>query len=161
MLNYEICTIIDYEICFIILYHIITEEDQILNGATLHVAYPILSIPCLLMPWRLKEPRHRQAWYWPNKPECSVSSIRRVKILQVWVFCNHKTTHPPGHYLWCRNKLAGRVSPPTFSEVTSQIVDRYPSKSTLFFARKYSRVDMIVPKGTHCDVTQYCVDFRH
>ena len=30
-----------------------TEEDQIHNGATLHVAYPIQTIPCLLMLWRL------------------------------------------------------------------------------------------------------------
>ena len=135
-------------------------RDQIHNGATLHVAYPILSIPCLLMPWRLntlrprrnrhhfaddifkcifvnesvwilliislkfvpkfqinnipalvqimvwrrpgdkplsgsmmisllthicvtrpqwvKSPGHLQVWYWPNKPEYSVSSIRWV-----------------------------------------------------------------------------------
>ena len=39
----------------------------------------MLSIPCLLMPWRLKSPGHQQAWYWPNKPEYSISSIRRVK----------------------------------------------------------------------------------
>ena len=54
-----------------------SEQDQIHNGATLCVAYPILSIPCLLMPWRLKEPGHQQAWYWPNKPENFVSSINR------------------------------------------------------------------------------------
>ena len=30
-----------------------TEENQIHNGATLHVACAILSIPCLLMLWRL------------------------------------------------------------------------------------------------------------
>ena len=54
-----------------------TEEDQIHNGATLHVVYPKLSIPCLLMTWRLKEPGHQQAWYWPSKPEYSISSIRR------------------------------------------------------------------------------------
>ena len=54
-----------------------TLEDQICNGASLHVAYPILSMPYLLMPWWLKEPRHQQAWYWPNKPEYSVFSIRR------------------------------------------------------------------------------------
>ena len=28
-----------------------TEEDQIHNGATLHVSNPVLSIPVLLMPW--------------------------------------------------------------------------------------------------------------
>ena len=28
---------------------------------------------------RLEEPGHQQAWYWPNKPEHSVSSITRVK----------------------------------------------------------------------------------
>ena len=55
-----------------------TEWDQIQNGATLRVAYPILSIPCLLMPWRLKEPGHQQAWYWPNKPEYSVTNNRKL-----------------------------------------------------------------------------------
>ena len=54
------------------------EEDQICNGATLHIAYSILSIPCLLMPWWLKSPGHQQAWSWPNKPEYSISSIWRV-----------------------------------------------------------------------------------
>ena len=34
------------------------EEDQIHNGATLNVAYPILSIPFLLMPWLRKSPGH-------------------------------------------------------------------------------------------------------
>ena len=28
-----------------------TEDDQIHNGATLYVGYPVLSILCLLMPW--------------------------------------------------------------------------------------------------------------
>ena len=45
------------------------EEDQVHNGATLYVAYTILSISWLLMPWWLKEPGHLQAWYWLNKPE--------------------------------------------------------------------------------------------
>ena len=58
-----------------------TEEGQIHNAATLHVAYPILSIPCLLMPWRLKEPGHQHAWYWPNKPDISISNIKRVNIV--------------------------------------------------------------------------------
>ena len=39
-----------------------------------------MSIPCLLMPWRPKEPGHQHAWYWPNKTEYSVSSIIRVII---------------------------------------------------------------------------------
>ena len=30
-------------------------ENQIHSGAIQHVAYPILSVPFLLMPWRLKE----------------------------------------------------------------------------------------------------------
>ena len=53
-----------------------SEEDHIHNGA----AYAILSIPCLLMPWRLKQPGHQQTRFLPNKPEYSVSSIRRVAI---------------------------------------------------------------------------------
>ena len=69
----------DYTICIHISYHILDfTEDQIHNEATLHVACPILSIPCLLMPWRLKEPGHQQTWYCPNKPEYSIFSIRRV-----------------------------------------------------------------------------------
>ena len=41
-----------------------TEEDQIHNRANLHVhvAYPILSMPWLLMPWRLEEAGHQRAW---------------------------------------------------------------------------------------------------
>ena len=59
-----------------------TEEDQIHHGGTLHVVCPILSIPYMLMPWRLKEPGHQQAWYWPNKPEYSISSIRRINTMR-------------------------------------------------------------------------------
>ena len=33
------------------------------------------------MRWRLKEPGHQQVWYWPNKPEYSVSSTKRVNII--------------------------------------------------------------------------------
>ena len=57
----------------------VTPADEIHTGATLHAAYPIKSIPCLLMLWWLQEPGHYQVWYWPNKPEYSVFSIRRVK----------------------------------------------------------------------------------
>ena len=38
------------------------------------------------MPWRLKEPQDQQAFYWPNKPEYSISSIKRVnKFAFQWV----------------------------------------------------------------------------
>ena len=40
-----------------------TEEDQIHNGAILHVAYPTPTIPCLLMSWLLKESELQKAWY--------------------------------------------------------------------------------------------------
>ena len=56
------------------------EEDKIHNGATLRIASPILLIPWLLMPWRLKEPGHQQAWYWSPKLKYSLSGIRRVNI---------------------------------------------------------------------------------
>ena len=56
-----------------------TKEDQIHNGATLHIAFPILLIPFLLMPWQLKEPMHQQEWYWHVKPEYSISNFSRVK----------------------------------------------------------------------------------
>ena len=59
-----------------------TEKDQTHNRATLHVAYHMLSMPCLLMPWLLKSPGHQQTWYWPNKLEYSVSSIRRLNECQ-------------------------------------------------------------------------------
>ena len=44
------------------------------------IVYPILPMQCMLMAWRLKEPGHQLAWYWPNKPEYFVSSIRRVNL---------------------------------------------------------------------------------
>ena len=58
----------------------------------------MLSIPCLVMPWRLQEPRHQQAWYWSPKPEYSISSIRRVNNISWFINslvpgrcgCNHK-----------------------------------------------------------------------
>ena len=65
-----------------------TNEDQIHNGADLHVSYPTLLIPCLLMTWRLQEPGHQQAWYWPNRPAYSVPNIRRDK----WQTRHHSTT---------------------------------------------------------------------
>ena len=49
----------DNKRCIHILYHIwdfILQKKTIHNGANLHVASPILSIPFLMMPWRLKEP---------------------------------------------------------------------------------------------------------
>ena len=49
------------------------------NWATLQVAYHILSKPCLLMSWQLKEAEHQQIWYWSNRTEYSASSIRQVK----------------------------------------------------------------------------------
>ena len=61
-----------------------TKEDQIHNGVTLQAAYPILSISCLLIPWRLKGPGHQQAWNCPNKLEYSVSGIRRARELKFW-----------------------------------------------------------------------------
>ena len=78
----------DYKRCINISYHTLdfcsTEKEQIHNAATLYVAYSILSIPCLLMPWWLKSPGHQQAWYWPNKLVYSVASITRVE-RQIWM----------------------------------------------------------------------------
>ena len=37
-----------------------TEEDQNHNEASLHIAYPLLSIPFLSMPWRCKEPENQK-----------------------------------------------------------------------------------------------------
>ena len=41
------------------------------------------------MPWCLKGPGHQQAWYWPNKPEYSVSNIRRVDT-SCWLIWKNK-----------------------------------------------------------------------
>ena len=51
---------------------------EIHSRGTLHLAYPTKSTPCLLMLWRCQDTGHQQAWCWPNKPEYSVLSIRRV-----------------------------------------------------------------------------------
>ena len=61
-----------------------TTEDQIHNGATLHVAYPILSIPCLLMPWRLKSPGYQQARYWPQNWNISLPVSDELAIRRHW-----------------------------------------------------------------------------
>ena len=58
-----------FRIIYWILFNIRGPNSQ-WTGATLHVAYPILSIPWLL------ESGHQQVWYWPNKSEYSVRSIR-------------------------------------------------------------------------------------
>ena len=63
-------------------------------GATIH-GYPTLPIPCLLMLWWLQEPGHQQAWYWPPKPEYSVSSSRRVNWWATLVTQNWDG--PPNH----------------------------------------------------------------
>ena len=41
------------------------------------------SISLLLMTWRLVEPGHQQAWYWPSSPQYSDISSWRVKVLFV------------------------------------------------------------------------------
>ena len=43
----------------------------------IYFAYSILSIPCLLMLWQLKEPGHQLAWYVLSS-EYFISCIRRV-----------------------------------------------------------------------------------
>ena len=45
--------------------------------------FSILSIPCLLMRWRLQSPGHQQAWYWQNNPHYSVSTIRCILIMHI------------------------------------------------------------------------------
>ena len=44
------------------------------------MADPILPISCLVMSCILKSIGHQQAWYWPNKAICFVSSIKKVNI---------------------------------------------------------------------------------
>ena len=45
-----------------------------------NMADPILPISCLVMSCILKSIGHQQAWYWPNKAICFVSSIKKVNI---------------------------------------------------------------------------------
>ena len=55
------------------------------NRVTLHVAYPQLSMPWLRISWWFMEPWHQQGWYWPDRPEYSICSIKRVAILKhIW-----------------------------------------------------------------------------
>ena len=61
-----------------------TEEDQIHIRSTLQGVFSVLSIPCLLMAWWLRELWHQQVWFWPRKLEYSISSIRRVKTV-LWL----------------------------------------------------------------------------
>ena len=68
-------------------------EDQISNGATPHVAYPIQSIRCLRMSWLLNEPGHQHAWYWSPKPKYSVSSIWRVKTNDPQIIADNIKAH--------------------------------------------------------------------
>ena len=56
-----------------------TQVDEINSGTKIHAVYPTEPISCLLMLWQFKEPGHQQTWYWPTKPEYSVSSIRKVE----------------------------------------------------------------------------------
>ena len=47
----------------------------------------------LSRPQCVKEPVHQQAWYWPNKLECSISSIRTDNLQPIgqWVNCDGYT----------------------------------------------------------------------
>ena len=56
----------------------LTQVDDINSGTTIHVVSLTQLVTCLLMQWQLWEPMHQQAWYWPPKPEYSVSSIEKV-----------------------------------------------------------------------------------
>ena len=78
----DVAIILTIKRCNHISYHIMDFVPRKKTKFTMeqpYHAYPKLSIPFLLMPWQLKEPGHQQAWYWSNKPEYSVSGIRRVK----------------------------------------------------------------------------------
>ena len=79
--NYKRCSHISYHIFnFFSTEEVLSPNPQWSNLTC--CIYPILSIPWLLIPWRLTEPGHQQAWFWPNKLEYSISSIRRVKSLK-------------------------------------------------------------------------------
>ena len=70
------------------------EEDQIHNGATVHVAYPKLTIPCLLMLWRLYEPEHHQTLYWSWSSKFPSTA---PKELNYWYWLNAKYNINLGH----------------------------------------------------------------
>ena len=72
-------------ICIHILYHIldIIQEKMTQFPVEQPSMMPILNCEYhnFDAPWQFKEPGYQQAWYWSNKQEYSVSSIRRVKSL--------------------------------------------------------------------------------
>ena len=70
------------------------EEEQIHNGATVHVAYPKLTIPCLLMLWRLYEPEHHQTLYWSWSSKFPSPA---PKELNYWHWLNAKCNINLGH----------------------------------------------------------------
>ena len=86
----------------------LTEEDQIHNGTALHVClfYTVSTVSADALKRRLKGPGHQQAWYWPHKPDYSISSIRRVNnssnFLVLGVIC----------WLW-RHSLGAQREPTT------------------------------------------------
>ena len=69
------------------------EEDKIHFGAILHVAYPILSIPCLLLPWRLQEPGHQQTWCWPKKGNVSFLELEELIPSSTIITCSNITKY--------------------------------------------------------------------
>ena len=81
--------------------------DEINPGETLYVAYPTKSMPCLLMPWRLQEPGHQQAWHWPSEPEYSVCNIRRVK--HEWPIWPSSLTFGPENGVWHIHHIMGFI----------------------------------------------------
>ena len=71
----------DYE-RYIHIQNYILDLDEIISGTAIHVVCPTQPIRCLPMHWRLYEPAHQPAWYWPLKAKNSVSNIRRVNQLR-------------------------------------------------------------------------------
>ena len=57
----------------------ITHVLKILPQVRPRLTYSTQSIPWLLMPWRRKEPRHEQPWYWPSQIEITRSRTLSVK----------------------------------------------------------------------------------
>ena len=55
------------------------------------------------MHWLLKLPVHQQAWYWPLKPEYSVSSIRKL-------IHSYKPFHTPFHNIYHSPQLSSILS---------------------------------------------------
>ena len=106
----------------------LTRVVEINSGTTTYIVCPKQPISCLLMLWRLQEPGHRHAGYWPPKPIYSVSSIRRnpnriINILRpkkIWLsFCRRDFQM---HFFLISNTISLKYVPRSFIYITKPVL---------------------------------------